>query len=760
MAPSALPLKVISKPVKGKERLLVLMPSDGNEQKIQHVLLFEGLKASFVPSSSFCWPTPTNSKSASSSLSPSGSSSALASAAIESVKNFALTSLVVNNERDATNDECYGCYGVLPIDSDHFAIFITGAASVGTLADAEIMTITEVKFISLTSDAVFSSKDHSDTDSSSDIQTFHICLHLAKILASGSFYFSPQRDFTLSLQKQFRYKEQQQHQQKLANYWEMTDKRFFWNQYALKDLIQLQSLDPSFSSVQQSLLVPVFEGLVEIGEAKIQGSQLKVALISRVGCLRTGARFLSRGVDDHGQVANFVETEQIICVDQTIWLSFVQIRGTIPAFWTQKGFQIGAHKVELSRGSEATYPAFKRHIDSVIAHYGKGLRIVNLVAKSGGEETLGKAYSFHLEAYLRESQAYRDVVGYSEFDFHAKCKGTDFTSVDEILMKEIDQDIKRFQFFAQGTGQTFRQMGVVRTNCVDCLDRTNVVQSHVAQFALNDQLAKIQSKISGSEIFSELLSDMWADNGDRVALLYAGTGALRADVTRTGKRTFGGAVHDVVKNVNRFYLNNFQDETKQALLDLMLGKTKKQEKTLTLQTPILRAINIERQIVELESRKFSPLTMHLGTWNVNGRSPPDSTALKNWFNHHTINSLPDLYVLGLQECVSQVNQAHGENKMQWQVILEATLNPNPIEKRYALLSSEYHGGNCLFVFIKKELVENVHNVDSQKFYHDVPGRIGAVGIRFDYFESNLCFIGAHFISDQKKISRTETKIII
>ena len=48
-----------------------------------------------------------------------------------------------------------------------------------------------------------------------------------------------------------------------------------------------------------------------------------------------GARFISRGIDDQSNVANFVESEMIINYEDKIY-SFVQIRGSIPLFWEQK----------------------------------------------------------------------------------------------------------------------------------------------------------------------------------------------------------------------------------------------------------------------------------------------------------------------------------------------------------------------------------------------------------------------------------------
>jgi hypothetical protein len=42
-----------------------------------------------------------------------------------------------------------------------------------------------------------------------------------------------------------------------------------------------------------------------------------------------------RGADSEGNVANFVETEQIV-THGDLRCSFVQVRGSIPIIWTQK----------------------------------------------------------------------------------------------------------------------------------------------------------------------------------------------------------------------------------------------------------------------------------------------------------------------------------------------------------------------------------------------------------------------------------------
>lgn len=65
---------------------------------------------------------------------------------------------------------------------------------------------------------------------------------------------------------------------------------------------------------------------------------LTLLLISRRSCFRAGTRYKRRGVDDNGHVANYVETEQCLLFGGHV-LSFVQVRGSVPVFWSQPGFK-------------------------------------------------------------------------------------------------------------------------------------------------------------------------------------------------------------------------------------------------------------------------------------------------------------------------------------------------------------------------------------------------------------------------------------
>lgn len=57
---------------------------------------------------------------------------------------------------------------------------------------------------------------------------------------------------------------------------------------------------------------------------------------------------------------------------------------------------------------------------------------------------------------------------------------------------------------------------------------------------------------------------VWADHANEISIAYSGTGALKTDFTRTGKRTKVGALEDGYKSVMRYIKNNFFDGARQV----------------------------------------------------------------------------------------------------------------------------------------------------------------------------------------------------
>ena len=80
---------------------------------------------------------------------------------------------------------------------------------------------------------------------------------------------------------------------------------FIWNYEILKDFV--------LQRISHRWLVPIIQGYCN-NEQEIMYLQkpLNMILISRRSTARAGTRFYSRGIDEQGNVSNFVETEMIV----------------------------------------------------------------------------------------------------------------------------------------------------------------------------------------------------------------------------------------------------------------------------------------------------------------------------------------------------------------------------------------------------------------------------------------------------------------
>uniref|UniRef100_A0A2C9LVI7 Phosphatidylinositol-3-phosphatase SAC1 n=1 Tax=Biomphalaria glabrata TaxID=6526 RepID=A0A2C9LVI7_BIOGL len=356
------------------------------------------------------------------------------------------------------------------------------------------------------------------------------------------------------------------------------DQRFIWNSHALTELSQQPELS--------RFCLPMILGYVSVNSIKVNGKTLEYVLVSRRSIYRAGTRFNVRGLDLQGQAANFVETEQIVMHGSDV-CSFVQTRGSIPLFWTQKA--------NLKRLPNPVVmdidhmQAFQKHFDQQVYVYGNQV-IVNLINQDGPEQVLEKKLAQVV------TNAQNENIRYEPFDFHKECKKMRWDRLS-ILMERLKPDMKkvwvRNNYFMELKGSVVKlQGGVFRTNCIDCLDRTNVVQSLIAKEILQEQLVKLgilrsEKELQDQKVFDAVFKNVWADNADVISKEYAGTGALKTDFTRTGKRTLFGALMDGYNSVIRYVKNNFQDGSRQDAMDLFLGNYIVEENEgLTVKSPL------------------------------------------------------------------------------------------------------------------------------------------------------------------------------
>ena len=154
-------------------------------------------------------------------------------------------------------------------------------------------------------------------------------------------------------------------------------------------------------------------------ESVRQDINFLITLISRRSVQRPGLRYLRRGVDDRGDTANSVETEQLL--SKASWglsekvCSFTQIRGSIPLFFSQSPYAFKPTPI-LQHSLETNRKAFRSHFSSIVDRYGDA-QIVLLVDKHGGEANIGRSYEEHTQKVNAEGGIAGRKLGFEWFDF-------------------------------------------------------------------------------------------------------------------------------------------------------------------------------------------------------------------------------------------------------------------------------------------------------------------------------------------------------
>jgi phosphatidylinositol 4-phosphatase len=464
--------------------------------------------------------------------------------------------------------EADAIFGVFSLLRGPYLAVVTSAKEVST-SPWLIYQATCFEFLPITS---------SNTLSASELEEENLYLSLLKRIAdTKSFYFGGAGiDITNSLQRLDTLSGNTNPTQNIIG----CDDRFFWNRSACREIV---------AAGAHELVYPMINGFVQSVDVKSSSSNdatfpsLSMVLISRRACTRVGTRFNVRGADADGNVANFVETEQILVLGNGAFSSFVQTRGSIPLLWEQSATMKYAPKCILNPKKESGLASFQRHISQQLDRYFGRVVLVNLIDKKGDQKVLGTTLSEACEKFGLGTAVSGGRLSYVWFDFHHETRGMKW----ENMYKLVDQvksvfDTPEQCFNRDSRGVvTSRQTGVVRTNCMDNLDRTNVVQSIFARQAILSSIpgALEASKRAGYSIltspfvdFEQKFNNLWADNADALSILYSGTGALKTDFTRTGKRTLRGLLQDGFNSVHRYVINNLSDGSMQDAWDLFTGR--------------------------------------------------------------------------------------------------------------------------------------------------------------------------------------------
>ncbi|KAM3164744.1 SAC domain-containing protein [Lachancea thermotolerans] len=466
--------------------------------------------------------------------------------------------------------------GCIKLKLNSYAIFAHRVEEFGVLAGHRIFKVVEHTILPL----------NKGGQRDKDEQQYLDLLEMQ--LSSATLFYSYTYDLTNSAQRS----------EKLdGSSWKTADTRFFWNHYVTHSLRTLAEKCPAAGDFIQ----PMIFGYAHFIETALNNVPITIGLVTRRSRFRAGTRYFRRGIDSDGNVANFNETEQFLLVKKpeggnSEFFSFLQTRGSVPVYWGE--INNLKYKPNLVLGENSSLDATAKHFDQQKSLYGENY-LVNLVNQKGHELPVKNAYESAVNA-LNDP-----MIHYVYFDFHHECRKMKWYRVklliDHLQKMGLDPE-DTFHKIVSPDGKTVdvvrEQKSVVRTNCMDCLDRTNVVQSVLAGWVLQHefQIAKVVPEGTLWELDLKLLAkfqNFWADNADAVSFSYSGTGALKTDFTRTGKRTRKGAFADFMNSVSRYYQNNLSDGPRQDSFDLFHGNFLPFENSFQSPFPDRRPLSIQ-----------------------------------------------------------------------------------------------------------------------------------------------------------------------
>ncbi|KAJ4701195.1 Phosphoinositide phosphatase family protein [Melia azedarach] len=512
----------------------------------------------------------------------------------------------------------FGIAGCIKFLESYYLILVTKRRQIGCICGHAIYSIDESQLITIPHVSVQSDVAHSKPE-----------LRYKKLLSSvdltKDFFYSYTYPIMQSLQKNV-----------LSTCEEGMpyDNIFVWNAY-LTQAIQSRCNNTIWT-------IALVHGHFKQVRPSIFGRDFSVALISRRSRHFAGTRYLKRGVNDRGRVANDVETEQIVLDEEAgsckgKMSSVVQMRGSIPLFWSQEASRFSPKPDIILQRYDPTYQATKQHFEDLASRYGNPIIVLNLiktVEKRPREMMLRREFA-NAVGYLNTIFPEENQVRFIHWDFHkfAKSKSAnvlavlggvasealDLTgfyysgkpsivkrranqlsrtgrdlrtssgdlarleSLNSVINRDKDADSSQQNKNDYHDGEApFFQSGVLRTNCIDCLDRTNVAQYAYGLAALGRQLHAMgltdMPKVDPNSSIAAALMDMYQSMGDALAQQYGGSAAHNTVFPeRQGKWKATTQSREFIKSIKRYYSNAYTDGEKQDAINLFLGYFQPQE---------------------------------------------------------------------------------------------------------------------------------------------------------------------------------------
>ncbi|CAN8252479.1 unnamed protein product [Cochlearia groenlandica] len=505
---------------------------------------------------------------------------------------------------------CFGIVGFIKFLGPYYMLLITERREIGEICGRIVYEVSKSEIISLQSSSVVCNFANSRDE---DRYKRLLCV----VDLTKDFFFSYSYNLMRSFQKNIC-----DHESGSALY----KKMFVWNEFLTRG-IQHQLRN----TVWTVALVYGFFKQITLCEA---GRNFKLTLIARRSRYNAGTRYLKRGINERGNVANDVETEQIVSEDVSEHhpmqiSSIVQNRGSIPLFWSQETSRMNLKPDIVLSKRDLNYEATKLHFENLVERYGNPIIILNLIKtkerkpresilrsefanaidfinKDLPEENRLRFLHWDLHKHFQSKTAdvlallgkvaacalmltgffYHQVTPEMKLDGYMSLSSSD---ADMSPHNSSDDDTGEYNFLEKNfrpsknvanrdynIKSSMLQSGVLRTNCIDCLDRTNVAQYAYGWAALGQQLHALGIRdapiVELDDPMSSTLMGLYERMGDTLAYQYGGSAAHNKVFSeRRGQWRAATQSQEFLRTLQRYYNNTYMDADKQDAIDIFLG---------------------------------------------------------------------------------------------------------------------------------------------------------------------------------------------
>ncbi|KAK6147557.1 hypothetical protein DH2020_018469 [Rehmannia glutinosa] len=500
---------------------------------------------------------------------------------------------------------CYGIVGFIKFLGPYYMLLITRRRQIGSICGHNVYAISKSEIIPLPNSAVRSSMVNYKNEN-------RYKKLLCMVDLTKDFYFSYSYHVMRSLQKNMCDSETGQ-----VSYETM----FVWNEFLTRGIRNI---------LQNTLwTVALVYGFLS--------RDLKLTLIARRSRHYAGTRYLKRGVNEKGRVANDVETEQILFEDVPEGMplqisSVVQIRGSIPLFWSQETSRLNIKPDIILSKRDQTYEATRLHFENLVERYGNPIIILNLIKtneKKPRESILRAEFANAIEVINKDlSEENRLKFLHWDLNKHSRSKATNVllllgkVAAYALMLTDAKMEFSMVfwhrNFLAPGVSTStyshtdsekhnddetedsdnsdrkssggnsiancnpsvkrpMVQKGVLRTNCIDCLDRTNVAQYAYGLASLGHQLRALgvttSTKMDLDDPLAEELMGFYERMGDTLAHQYGGSAAHNKIFSeRRGQWKAATQSQEFFRTLQRYYSNAYMDAEKQNAINVFLGR--------------------------------------------------------------------------------------------------------------------------------------------------------------------------------------------